>query len=310
METVNCPHCQGEIASSEEFQGKRVSCPHCAKQFVMPSSHQQSRPEGVVIHSAQPSRKLIAVLLGLIVVLLFCILVAIVVNRKRPNVNMDDLSADESKSFAGLQMLAVAEDMKPEYSRRLWIFATRLIHDGYISGGKPVSMDVGGVMRTTNGLYGLHALDNGLFPVSWKLARPERGEKKTFPSWLTCKSAGGFCYDMYERMSEEWSKAIFTFPRDDFQAVSMMLEHAADLHSNYTSNRDTFADEIRKTREHEKEFDFAYVAQPEYEMFSLTISKDGPAFRFELQVNESSDGTFVVLQINCVDPDAGYNDDN
>lgn len=306
MDVINCPHCQRQILSTDEHEGRRVRCPHCSGQFTMPVKHQQAARPVVRGQVAFSWQKPIAMLLTVIAVLLVAILIAVVVKRPGLDVSMDQLKADELKSLAGLQMLAVAEDMKPEYSKRIWILATRLAHDGYVHEGKPIEMDIRDITMATNGAIGLQPPNNGIFPIDWKLMRPVKGEKQIAPSWLSCHSAGGFCYEMHDRICSEWSKAIHTFPRDDFQAAGRMMTLAASLHSKYSSNKATFADEVKETRSYANDMEIEYHMDDDPDMFSLVISKDGPSFRFELSVHQMFDGTNIVLRIECIDPDSGY----
>ena len=319
---TRCPHCERVLGHSPQLVGKRVMCPFCENHFVMQedrrdiaSASPADTPPQIVPATrdcARPHRKqaeqpggtsntlkVIAVLLAAMVGLLAAIVVFLSLSRK-DNRTFADLDTEERRAYAGLEMLAAADAMPTEFDRQIWRMATTMIHDGYVHDGEPLAMTLEELTRCTGGVTGLQPPDNGLFPISWKLMRGDPDDDSIPPSWLSCESAGSFCYDLHDRISTEWMRAIRLFPREDWDAGLTMFSLAATLHQKQADDPGHFAGEVSTRRPRFPTIQIDHSIHENPYMFDLVLSYESQVSRLECRVCEDFDGSRVVMQMNCL----------
>lgn len=319
---MRCPHCDRVLGHAPQLVGMRVKCPFCENHFIMrednldvaipqaalalpgvhpiapnptPPRTSRTRPT----NTASNMLKVIAVLLCAMVGLLLAILI-LVLRAKSDRVSIADLDTDERRAYAGLEMLAVADAMPTEFARQIWRMATTMIHDGYVNDGEPLTMTIEDLTQCTGGVIGLAPPDNGLFPISWKLMRGDRGDDSIPPSWLSCESAGSFCYDLHDRISTEWMRAIRLFPREDWDAGLTMFSLAASLHEKQANDPERFASEVSTRRQRFPAIQIDYSIHETPYMFDLVLSYGSETTRLECRVCEDIDGSRVIMQMNCL----------
>lgn len=219
---------------------------------------------------------------------------------REPSVPVEDV---DPEVLTRLQMLLIADEMPHPFAKHIWVLATKMVIDGYVDhNGTPLKLDVPTLNFITTGIRGLRPPDNGLFPVDWKLVREPFITDEIPPTWLTCRSAGGFSYELYDRITSEWQKMLNVLPRTDYVAGYRMMALASVLHEKQTNNEHEFKTELESQKSRDPEFVIEHTVNHDPYMFSLKFSYTSADFQIECNVNEGYDGTMVVMQINCLNP--------
>lgn len=311
-----CPYCHANIGYVPELVGQRVRCPHCDNHFIMreecsappirqaiPAAQNTVAPTRMmpigVKKQGTATQRLVVALLAIIVALLAIILV-LMVWKKDKAITIDDLAADERRAYAGLVMLAAANELPTEFEKRMWIMATTMIDDGYHNNGKPLDMTFVDIDAATMGYRTLSPPDNGLFPIEWKLVRKSDFGGETPPSWLSCFSAGDFSYELHDRIAREWMRALQLFPRSEWDAAHEMLILGSVLHEKQSTTPGEFESYARMQRTRVPNIQIDYSIREDPYIFDVVMSYESEWCRFECRVGDDFDGSRVIMRINCL----------